>query len=120
MFTPRAGNIDLTGLETSAITADTLLTRVRRGATIGANATIGPGLTLGSFCMIGMGAVVTRDVPDHSVVVGNPARHAGYVCCCGEPMFTDDSRATEHCTRCGREFRMEAGAPCLIDDPHAH
>ena len=45
--------------------------------TIGANATIGPGLTLGAFCMVGMGSVVTRDVPPHRLVLGNPARPVG-------------------------------------------
>ncbi len=83
---PRAGNRDLTGLETSAPTEETLLCRVKRGATVGANATIGPGLTIGEFAMVGMGTVVTRDVPAHALVVGNPARQVGWVCTCGEPL----------------------------------
>jgi UDP-2-acetamido-3-amino-2,3-dideoxy-glucuronate N-acetyltransferase len=54
-------------------------TIVRHGASIGANATILPGLTLGRHCMIGAGAVVTRDVPDHAVVIGNPATIVRYL-----------------------------------------
>jgi UDP-2-acetamido-3-amino-2,3-dideoxy-glucuronate N-acetyltransferase len=54
-------------------------TVVKHGASIGANATILPGLTLGRHCMIGAGAVVTRDVPDHAVVIGNPATIVRYL-----------------------------------------
>lgn len=54
-------------------------TRVKAGASIGANATILPGLVIGTLAMVGAGAVVTRDVPDHAIVVGNPARIVGYV-----------------------------------------
>ena len=53
-----------------------LHTRVKRGATIGANATVLPGITIGEKAMVGAGAVVTRDVPDRTLVVGNPARVA--------------------------------------------
>src|SRR5688572_30613010 len=58
-------------------------TVVGRGATIGANATIVCGHTIGRFAFIGAGAVVTRDVPDHALVVGNPARVTGWMCACG-------------------------------------
>ena len=54
-------------------------TLVRRGATIGANATVLCGLTLGRYCFVGAGAVVTADVPDHALVYGNPARRHGWV-----------------------------------------
>lgn len=54
-------------------------TLIRRGASIGANATILPGVVLGRHCMVGAGAVVTRDVPDHAVVVGNPAKIVRYL-----------------------------------------
>lgn len=56
-----------------------LATRVCRGATIGANATILCGITIGRFSMVGAGTVVLRDVPDHALVVGNPARQVGWV-----------------------------------------
>lgn len=58
-------------------------TLVRRGATIGANATILCGITIGRWAMIGAGAVVTRDVPDFALMVGVPARRTGWVCLCG-------------------------------------
>ncbi|MCG3864085.1 MULTISPECIES: acyltransferase [unclassified Photobacterium] len=51
-----------------------LTTTIRKGASIGANATILPGVTLGKYCMVGAGAVVTKDVPDNAVVIGNPAK----------------------------------------------
>jgi len=54
-------------------------TLVKRGASIGANATVLPGIVLGENCMVGAGAVVTRDVPDHAVVAGNPARIVRYI-----------------------------------------
>lgn len=56
-----------------------LRTLVKAGASIGANATILPGLTIGSRAMVGAGAVVTHDVPDNAIVMGNPARITGYV-----------------------------------------
>ena len=59
-------------------------TLVKRGATIGANATIVCGHTLGRYCFIGAGAVVISDVADHALVVGNPARQVGWICACGE------------------------------------
>lgn len=64
-------------------------TLVRRGATIGANATIICGVTLGSWCFIAAGAVVNRDVPDHAMVAGNPARPIGWACRCGRRLPED-------------------------------
>ena len=55
------------------------MTTIGKGASIGANATILPGITLGDYCMIGAGAVVTKDVPPYSIAVGNPARIVGTV-----------------------------------------
>ncbi len=109
---PRAMNRELTALETSAPTEETLSTLVKRGCTIGAHATIGPGITLGEFSMIGMGAVVTRDVPAQALVVGNPARVVGYVCVCG-PRLVNLSSAPEHggsvcCERCGRQYEWQS------------
>jgi acetyltransferase-like isoleucine patch superfamily enzyme len=111
---PRAGNPELTGLETSEVTDDTLVTRVCRGTTVGANATIGPGLVLGVFSMVGMGAVVTRSVPPHGLVVGNPARLVGWVCQCGHPLerFAGGPATlprTLRCERCGRRYRAGVG-----------
>lgn len=66
-----------------------LQTLVREGATIGANATIVCGVTIGRFAMIGAGAVVTRDIGDYSLVVGNPGRHTGWVSRAGERLGSD-------------------------------
>ena len=59
-------------------------THVHVGAAIGANSTIRCGITIGRWAMVGAGSVVTRDVPDHGLVFGNPARLRGYVCACGQ------------------------------------
>lgn len=61
-------------------------TVLRQGCSLGANATILPGLTIGRWAMIGAGAVVTRDVPDYALVVGTPGRLTGWVCQCGEKL----------------------------------
>jgi acetyltransferase-like isoleucine patch superfamily enzyme len=108
---PRSGNKELTGLETSDPTEETLKCRVRRGVSIGANATIGPGLTLGEFSMVGMGSVVTRDVPPHALVLGNPARVAGWLCACGHPLVRGKAGTPvppeTRCERCGRDYVRE-------------
>src|SRR5262245_17262305 len=108
---PRACDPELLDLQTSAPTAETLWTRVGRGSTIGANCTIGPGLVRGEFCMVGMGSVVTRNVPAHGLVVGNPARLAGVVCACGEPVAKAGPAAAPAagdyaCHRCHRQVRF--------------
>lgn len=77
-----------------------LPTLVRRGATIGANATVVCGLTIAEFAFVGAGAVVTRDVPSHALVVGNPARQVGWACACGERL--PDGL---ECGACGRRYR---------------
>ncbi len=74
-------------------------TRVERGATIGANATIRCGVTIGAYAMVGAGAVVTRDVEPHAIVVGVPARRTGWACRCGEPLPD-----TRRCARCGEQL----------------
>jgi len=110
---PRATDPELRGLQTSEPTTATLTTTVRRGATIGANCTIGPGLELGAFCMVGMGSVVTADVPPHGLVVGNPARLVGAVCRCGEVVARAVGHVVptgEHLCRCGRALRWPSPA----------
>lgn len=85
-------------------------TLVKKGASIGANATIVCGVTLGSYCVVGAGGVVTRDVPDYAVVYGNPARVRSWVCWCGVGLdLGGDDGATRDagCKACGRQYRRE-------------
>lgn len=75
-------------------------TLVKKGATIGANATVICGATVGRYAFVGAGSVVTRSVQDHSLVAGNPARHVGWVCRCGERLGDDLV-----CLTCGQVYR---------------
>lgn len=77
-------------------------TRVGRGASIGANATILCGVTVGQYALIGAGAVVTQDVPPHRLVVGNPTRALGWVCQCGERLSADAWPGVPSSSTCGR------------------
>ena len=83
---------------------DYLPTLVKRGATIGANATIVCGHTIGAHAFIGAGAVVTKDVPDYALFYGNPARVRGWVCQCGEKL--EFSGRGTRCHKCGRKYEM--------------
>lgn len=99
-------------IRTSDPTEETLETIVRRGATIGAGCTIGPGIELGEYCMVGMGSVVTRDALPYQLVYGNPAKPRGYVCLCGEILvkghYGKAQDGTLRCTKCQREYEMKA------------
>ena len=77
-------------------------TLVRKGASLGAGAVVLAGVTLAEFCMVGAGAVVTKDVPAYALVVGNPARVRGWVCKCGLPLAFRGERAV--CEGCGLAF----------------
>lgn len=77
-------------------------TLVRRGATIGANATILCGITIGRYALIGAGSVVTKDVPDHALVRGNPAKVTGWMCSCGVKLALKGSKGV--CRTCGKKF----------------
>ena len=84
---------------------DNLPTIVKRGASIGANATIVCGCTIGENALIGAGSVVTRDVSPHAVVYGNPARHHGWACSCGIVLETTQSKEVS-CNDCGRSYQI--------------
>jgi UDP-2-acetamido-3-amino-2,3-dideoxy-glucuronate N-acetyltransferase len=83
-------------------------TLVRRGASIGANATIVCGITIGSYAFIGAGAVVTKDVPDFALMVGNPARHRGWMCRCGAKLAPLEGPG-ERCSACGAAYELGDG-----------
>ena len=82
-----------------------LKTLVKKSASLGANCTIVCGTTIGQYAFVGAGSVVTKDVPDFTLVVGNPAKFLGWVCKCGHNLkFTNDQSV---CTKCKREYRLE-------------
>ena len=89
--------------------AEFLPTLVRRGATIGANATVVCGNTIGAFAMVGAGAVVTRDAPAHALVVGSPARRSGWVSRSGDRLGKDLV-----CPRSGEQYRLDGEILILV------
>ncbi|MCB0198453.1 MAG: N-acetyltransferase [Caldilineae bacterium] len=77
------------------------------GASLGAGCVVLPDVTIGRLAMVGAGAVVTRSVPDHGLVRGNPARLAGYVCACGQHLIENSQhRGSFRCSTCGREYQI--------------
>jgi UDP-2-acetamido-3-amino-2,3-dideoxy-glucuronate N-acetyltransferase len=86
-------------------------TYVGRGSSIGANATIVCGVTLGPYAMVAAGATVTRDVEAHQLVAGTPARHLGWVCRCGAVVSRDiEAPLSAPCDRCGAANGLEEAA----------
>ncbi|MCK5101027.1 MAG: hypothetical protein KAR45_23155 [Desulfobacteraceae bacterium] len=82
-----------------------LKTLVKEGASIGANATIVCGHTLGKHCFVAAGSTVVKDVPDYGLVMGSPARVKGWVCECGGRLdFADHSEAV--CPKCGMKYNQ--------------
>lgn len=81
-------------------------TLIKRGASIGANATVVCGHTVGKWALIGAGAVVACDVPDHALMLGVPTQLAGYVCECGARIGNVEEKTT--CTACGRTYEKNA------------
>lgn len=93
--------------------AEYMTTLVKKGATIGANATIVCGTTIGKYAFIGAGAVVTKDVSPHALVVGNPARQIGWMSRHGERLyFEENGHAT--CPGSGEQYILKEGKVALI------
>ena len=79
-------------------------TLVKRGATLGANSTILCGITIGQYALIGAGTVVTKDVPDHALVVGNPGRRTGWMCMCGVKLERRGKKVI--CPTCAKHYAL--------------
>ena len=90
-------------------------TIVKRRATIGANATIVCGTTLGEYAFVGAGAVVSKDVPAFALMVGVPARRVGWMCQCGERLPESGSGT---CTVCSSRYELRGGAVCQLSGPN--
>ncbi len=93
--------------------------RLRTGASVGAGAVVVAGRDVGRFATVGAGAVVTRDVPDHALVVGNPARRLGWVCACGQRLVDEAGRPVEGnatgaaaCPACAARYEID-GDRCV-------
>ena len=85
--------------------SDFYQTVVQQGASIGANATVVCGVTIGRWSMVAAGAVITRNVPPHALYAGVPARQTGWVCECGKRLEFQSGHST--CHECGRRYRLE-------------
>jgi UDP-2-acetamido-3-amino-2,3-dideoxy-glucuronate N-acetyltransferase len=95
-------------------------TCVQRGATVGANATIVTGVTLGRYSFVGAGAVVTRDVPDFGLALGNPAKLSGWMCRCGLRLRFGGESGSEHatCRSCRSHYvKRDGGVTVDPSDP---
>jgi acetyltransferase-like isoleucine patch superfamily enzyme len=119
---PRATTPDLLALRPSEPDEHTRLTRVGEGATIGAGCVIGCDLEIGRWAMVGMGALVTRSVPDFTLAIGHPAHPVACVCRCGEPFlrFTG-GRAPDHeelaCPACRLRYAVRGGRVIELTPP---
>jgi UDP-2-acetamido-3-amino-2,3-dideoxy-glucuronate N-acetyltransferase len=97
-------------------------TLIKRGAAVGAGAVVLPGITVGTFALIGAGSVVTRNVPDYGLVWGNPARLRGFACPCGAQLRADpissssQDRVSMACPLCGTKIQVPAEAYEQIEE----
>jgi UDP-2-acetamido-3-amino-2,3-dideoxy-glucuronate N-acetyltransferase len=99
------------------------------GCSIGAGAVVVAGTRIGRFATVGAGAIVTRDVPDFALVVGNPAHRLGWVCACGDRLVDETGasaspnpspNASLHCSRCGRGYAFSLPAGSLEESAGPH
>ena len=91
---------------------------IEQGASIGANSVLGGGITIGRYALVGMGSVVTHDVPAHTLVYGNPAREHGCVCRCGRTLQPEPAGDPEllRCG-CGARYRRDPDAGlCMVEN----
>ncbi len=105
---PRAVNSDMSLQKDNDWQA--LHTLVKKGASIGARSVILPGITIGEWAMIGAGSVVTKDVPAHALVFGNPAKVRGFVCKCGaklKEIRKEGENLIMKCPKCGTEYKIK-------------
>jgi UDP-3-O-[3-hydroxymyristoyl] glucosamine N-acyltransferase len=119
---PRATTIDLRQLRPSDPDEHTMPTLVRAGATIGAGSVIGNDLTIGRFAMVGMGAVVTKSVPDFHLAIGHPAVSVGCVCRCGQllerfPRQQTHAERVVTCHACGLGYAVHERSVTELSPP---
>ena len=82
-------------------------TLIKQGASIGGGVVLLPGITIGEFAMVGAGAVVTKDVPPYTLVVGNPAKAQGFVCQCGEALTQEENASEDfECKDCNKQYEI--------------
>lgn len=91
-----------------------LPTLLKQGASVGANATIVCGHTIGEYAFVGAGSVVTKDIPDYALVYGNPARIAGWICRCGEKLDFKGGDGTAECHKCKEKYEKQEGVVRII------
>lgn len=119
---PRATTSDLKSLRPSKPDEHTLPTLVREGATIGAGCVIGNDLSIGRFAMIGMGALVTKSVPDFHLALGHPAKSAGAVCRCGQMLMrfqegNEAERLEVACAACDLRYAIHNRVVTELNPP---
>ena len=116
---PRATTPDLKKLRPSEPDEHTLPTLVREGATIGAGCVVGNDLSIGRFAMVGMGALVTKSIPDFHLALGQPARSVGYICRCGQLLARFSGEPPDvpklQCSECGLVLSAKDGLITEID-----
>ncbi|MBT5307304.1 MAG: Gfo/Idh/MocA family oxidoreductase [Candidatus Scalindua sp.] len=93
-----------------------LPTLVKKGATIGANATIVCGITVGRFSLVSAGATVKKDVPDYALVVGVPAKQIGWVCRCGVTLKVFDGKNSTRCENCGSKYELQKNKLTAVEE----